>query len=263
MTSMGDNRLPQSRLRNRYMSAIDEANIMNKEVKLKELEYGFRGKEGIEYREIQERERNELEKARLENELLEIEENLADKEIILNEYKELITGIKKNIKDLEAYIDNAIQTDLPSVEAFYRQKNRGIILDKKRENEYTKRIDKENDERSTNITNWGNEIIALLKDNKYFDKKINQSNNIISSLKQKKREVERKLSIYDIRGGIKIKIVKRPIKPTKPTVRKMAKPTKRPTKLAKPTKPTVRKAAKPTKPTRPVVRRRKPNGVRK
>jgi hypothetical protein len=56
--------------------------------------------------------------------------------------------------------------------------------------------------------------------------------------------------------NIKKKAAKRKVKPAKPakrpdkpTLRKAAKPTKRP--------------AKPTKPTRPVVRRRKPTGVRK
>ena len=245
MTSMGDNRQPQSRLRNRYMSAIDEAKIMNKDVKLKEMEYGFKGREGIEYKEIQERERINTEKARLIEKLSTIEKEIETLNVDLSVLKDLILEADTNIDDVNDDIDRALQAALPIEEDYLRMKKNAEennrILTKKEIETYNGRIQKEK-EKFNNKNLKLKEMLTQFKNNKiYLQRKVSENKKKIADLIKGYNELNKKLNSYY--GGFKRKVVKRKIIP----VKAKAKPT----------------ARKPTKPTRPVVRRQKPTIVRR
>jgi chromosome segregation ATPase len=245
MTSMGDNRQPQSRLRKKYMSAIDEAEIRNEEVKLEEKNYGFQGREGIEYREIQERERINTEKARLENKLLTIEKEIETLNVDLSVLEELILEADTNIDGVNDDIYRALQAALPIKEGYLRMKRNAKennrTLTKKEIETYNDRIEKEKDEFNNNNLKL-KEMLTQFKNNKiYLQKKVSENKKKIADLIKDYNELNKKLHSYY--GGFKSKVVKRKIIP----VKAKAKPT----------------ARKPTKPTRPVVRRRKPTIVRR
>lgn len=253
MTSMGDNRQPQSRLRKKYMSAINEAEIMNKDVKLEEEKYGFQGREGIEYREIQERERINTEKARLENKLLTIEKEIETLNVDLSVLEDLILEADTNIDGVNADIDRALHAELPIEKDFLRMKKNAQennrILTKKEIETYNGRIEKEK-EKINNKNFKLKEMLTQFKNNKiYLQRKVSEKKKGIADLIKGYNELNNKLTSYY--GGFKRKVVKRKIIP----VKAKAKPTAR-----KPAKPTARK---PTKPTRPVVRRQKPTIVRR
>jgi hypothetical protein len=232
---------PSSRVARRINNAINTDVRLTNVVKYDEKKRGFKGNEGIGYQETKQIEIDNREIEEKETQIINIENEM---NIQVQERKEIEGLIRKG----DGFIKNAEI----SIERLSKSGEDKILLTKKEE-----------------------ELEKLRAYNKILKNRLidindkNRKSNVqYETLLRLKEHLQNLNTTYNPKfkewgGGIKRKVVKRKVIPTKasrPVKPTVSKPTKRPTKptASKPTKPTKR-PVKPTKPTarKPTIVRRK------
>jgi hypothetical protein len=241
MSRMGFISQPSNRVARRINDAIDTDVRLTNVVEYDEIKQGFEGNEGIGYQETKQIEIDNRKIEETETQIINIENEM---NIQVQERKK-IEGL---IREGDGFIKKA-ENSIEILSKSGQDKNRLT----KKEEELVKF-------RASNIL-----LENRLKD---INNKNRKSNMQYETLLRLKKHLQNLNTTYNPKfkgwgGGIKRKVVKHKVIPTKasrpvkPTVRK---PTKRPTKptASKPTKPTKR-PVKPTKPTarKPTIVRRK------